>query len=141
MQIHMAKRGAYAMLLQALGNPILFDGVPAVKDFQLNLPYPQRQLRAKMVFLDQTGLGPPETPADIYVSEYDFGLEKLNLVISINGTEMTKNIRFAVKLGYDFIRRRWRLTGSWNDRAIEYSLNAITDIFGIIQKLATNHSY
>ncbi|MCM1439728.1 MAG: hypothetical protein NC131_11105 [Roseburia sp.] len=124
------------MLLQAFGKPIMVDGQEAIKDFQLNFPWPQHQLRVKATLLDHTGTGPPELPLDIVVYHFsDIHLDKLNLGIFIDGTEMLSQIEFKVKLNHDFIRHRWRLVGTWNGRPVDSSFGSIVEIFPIIKSL------
>lgn len=108
-----------------------------MKDLQLNLVHEQRQFRLKCTFLNQTSGGPPEYPTDIVVYNYsDVRLGKFNLSISFNGRELLRGAVFRAKLSFDFLRRKWKLSGNWNERSVDRSFDTFLEILPIIQELA-----
>lgn len=126
------------MLLQALGKPILLDGRPFMKDFQLNLDPFQRRFRMKSIFLNQTGIGPPQTSVDIVVYNYsNIKLDRFSsLEITIDGVEQERNIKFLATLSFNFIKRRWKLSGNWNGWPVERSFHSIMEIIPIVGELS-----
>lgn len=118
------------MLLEILKEPILVDGVERVKDVRLNIAS-NHQMRLKATYLSEGD----DDPIDIVVYNWTVPkMEKLSLSISIDGKEMLRNIKFELKLSYDFLRRSWRLKGKFGSNHLNRELAMITDIFLIIQE-------
>ncbi len=123
------------MLLEFLGgNPITYDGNPVAKNLQIYVSGDRKvRCRATCIMRD----GAPDRPIDLIV--YKWTMPKLDhlstLVVSAEGTELVNDVPYALKLGYDFIHRKWKVSGQFNGRAVNRDMASILEIIAVLRDL------
>lgn len=119
------------MLIECIGTPVNVDGKPLLKDFRLYID-PEHRLRFKVKYL----FGDHEVPVDIVVYRYSLPkLDKLSLGISIEGKEMTHDVRYMLWLGYNFLDRKWTLRGTVGGRQVKYEMSTILEIVQVVKAI------
>lgn len=120
------------MLIEVLKEPILINGVPSIKDIRLNVIDNQNQFRLKSTYIAEDK---EDVHVDIVVYNWTIPkLDKLALSISIDGKEMLRNIKFELKISYDFFKRRWRAKGNFGNNVVNKDLESFMDIIMIIRE-------
>lgn len=119
------------MLIEILDKPILIDKIETLKNIRLNI-VEDHKFRLKMIYINDDH----EEPVDIVVFNWSTPkLDKLKLIISIDGKEMIRSIPFNLKLSFDVIKRRWNLKGSFNNNTVNQELENVFNIFLAFQNL------
>lgn len=119
------------MLIEILKNPVMVDGIEVLNNIRLNVT-DQHQLRLKMTYIDSNKV---ESDVDLVVFNWTAPkLEKLSLSISIDGKEMLRNIRFNLRLSYDFFKRSTKLRGKFGPHTVNKDLSNISDILMVVRE-------
>lgn len=119
------------MLIEIIDKPILIDKIETLKNVRLNI-VEDHKFRLKMTYINDEH----EEPVDIVVFNWSTPkLDKLKIIISIDGKEMIRSIPFNLKLSFDVIKRRWNLKGQFNNNTVNQELENAFGIFLAFQNL------
>lgn len=120
------------MLLEFTGDqPVMVDKKPLLKNFRLNLPG-NNQLRLKFDYIDEGG---SSNPVDLVVYNYsEVGLKGARLRITFKGEERLNSTPFKLSLGYEFLKRRWRLSGTIAQQEVDEEHPTFMELFVSIPK-------
>lgn len=120
------------MLLDFPKGAINVDGKAAIEDLRVNVA-PNHQLRVKFKVIQHDK---DPVPLDIVVFNYSVPhLEGASLAINIVGTEMTMNKPFKMNLSFNFIKRKWRLQGTFNAKEVDETITNLIEIIAIAKAL------
>jgi len=122
------------VLIEFLNEPIKVDKKEFAKDLRINITE-QKQMRLKITFYDPKNEG-GFIPLDLVVYSIDTPrIDGLGLSFGLNGKEMGRNIPFKLKLHLDIIKRKWKLTGCFNNKDLNKTMNDISEVVTCIRDL------
>lgn len=122
------------MLIEITEAPIKVDGLPLIENVRLNVQK-NHQLRFKGTYIP---LEKTHTNTSVDVVVYNWSTPKLDglrIGMTIDGKEMTRNIEFKWKLSFDFLKRAWKLNGSFGPLIVERDLDSVGDILLVLRDL------
>lgn len=119
------------MLIEFLKSPILVDGRPVIINPRLNITG-NHQLRLKMAYVQEDD---EDVPVDIVVYNWTTPkLERLSIIISVDGKEMIRDIPFHIKITYDFLKSSWKLKGNFGSSVINQEIDQMLYLIMIFRK-------
>jgi hypothetical protein len=109
----------------------MVDKKPLLKNFRLNLPG-NNQLRLKFDYIDEGG---SSNPVDLVVYNYsEVGLKGARLRITFKGEERLNSTPFKLSLSFEFLKRRWRLSGTIAQQEVDEEHPTFMELFVSIPK-------
>lgn len=114
------------MIIEFL-DKVLVDKAPIVENVRLNLKPEKRQLRLKLTHLK----GGNKTPIDIVIFNYSPSIEMLNVALILDGKELNTSNNFRLKLSYDILKRKFKMSGNVTGKEVNYMASNIKDLLYI----------
>lgn len=120
------------MLLEFTGDQVVMvNKKPLLKNFRLNLAG-NKQLRLKLDYLKPDGT---DAPVDVVVYHYSgVELKGARLQITFTGEERLRTLDFKLALSYEFLKRKWKLSGNIGPNEVSEELGTFLELITVIPK-------
>lgn len=110
------------------------DNETILRNIKANVKKETRQARIKTDIIEE---GARDRPVDIIINYIsNVSIQHMSTaVISLDGRENVSGKDVKVKIGYNFLRSRWNLSGTIGFKQVNEDAKTAVEIFALIKKL------
>jgi hypothetical protein len=119
-------------MLFEIGNAILIDGVPVLKNLACNIQKADKLIRLKTDVFKKDIKQVSMINIDLALKYHKLKFGFTQVSIQIDGRELLRNVYFTVDLIYKYTSRKWHVTGKIGNNAIDQDLASLAEVLKII---------